>query len=196
MSSKNNIIKCIEGSIGVKKALLDDEFIIDNINSAVIHLFECIRNGNKVYICGNGGSAADAQHFAAELVGHFGITRNALPAVCLSNDAVLITAIANDYGFHNVFSRQLQGIIKSDDVLFVISTSGNSKNVLNAVKVAMGSGCKIVALTGKNGGELQKYPIHIINVPSENTARIQETHIMIIHIICELLEDRMKCSNE
>lgn len=192
MNNEELIRHSIASSIKAKNALLNDNSFISIIENVAFCIFECIQKGNRVYICGNGGSAADAQHFAAELIGHFHKKRKAYPAVCLSKDAILITALANDYGYENIFSRQLDGVMGSEDILIVISTSGNSDNVLNAVKTAKEHGGKVIALTGVNGGELNKQQICVIKVPSDNAARIQEMHIMIIHIICELIEYKIK----
>ena len=137
----NAMIKSIiEDSIKTKEELLSNDFFVRKIEEIATSIFYCMSIGGKVYVCGNGGSAADSQHFVAELVGHFSRERNSFPAICLSSDAVLITALSNDYGFESVFSRQLYGMIKKDDILFVLSTSGQSKNVIKAVDVARSAG--------------------------------------------------------
>lgn len=145
--------------------------------------------GGKIMLCGNGGSAADSQHIAAELIGRFKKERGALAAIALSTDTSILTCVGNDYGYDDVFSRQVTGLAKSGDILIAISTSGNSPNVLKAVDEANKVGCITVALTGRNGGKLASICQHSIVVPSNETARIQEMHIMMGHMLCDLLED-------
>ncbi|MBU1165992.1 D-sedoheptulose 7-phosphate isomerase, partial [Candidatus Micrarchaeota archaeon] len=142
-------------------------------------------------ICGNGGSAADAQHFAAELVGRYKKERKALPAIALTTDTSVITAISNDYGFEHVFSRQVEALSAGGDVLFLISTSGNSPNLLEAAKKAKTLGIKIIGLLGKGGGKLKSMCDHAIVIPSDNTPRIQEMHVLVIHMICESVENNI-----
>lgn len=152
---------------------------------------EALKKNNRIYLCGNGGSAADAQHIAAELIGRFVSDRRALPAVALTTDSSAITAIGNDYGFDDVFSRQVAGLCRDGDVLIAISTSGNSLNVLNAVHCARDCGTRVVGLSGKSGGELRNWCDVSLVVPSEVTARIQEMHILIGHLLCELVESHL-----
>ena len=152
---------------------------------------EALEKNNRIYLCGNGGSAADAQHIAAELIGRFVSDRRALPAVALTTDTSAITAIGNDYGFDDVFSRQVAGLCREGDVLIAISTSGNSVNVLNAVHCARDCGTRVVGLSGKSGGELRNLCDVSLVVPSEVTARIQEMHILIGHLLCELVETHL-----
>ena len=152
---------------------------------------EALKKNNRIYLCGNGGSAADAQHIAAELIGRFVSDRRALPAVALTTDSSAITAIGNDYGFDDVFSRQVAGLCREGDVLIAISTSGNSVNVLNAVHCARDCGTRVVGLSGKSGGELRNWCDVSLVVPSEVTARIQEMHILIGHLLCELVESHL-----
>lgn len=152
---------------------------------------EALTKNNRIYLCGNGGSAADAQHIAAELIGRFVSDRRALPAVALTTDSSAITAIGNDYGFDDVFSRQVAGLCRDGDVLIAISTSGNSLNVLNAVHCARDCGTRVVGLSGKSGGELRNWCDVSLVVPSEVTARIQEMHILIGHLLCELVESHL-----
>jgi len=185
---RENIVRQIEDSINVKKSILDDRHIVDKIERVSTMVIEAIKNGNKVIFCGNGGSAADSQHLAAELIGKFYFNRQSLPAVSLTVNTSIITAIGNDFGFDKVFARQLEGIGKTGDVLIGLSTSGNSENVVEAFKLAKKIGIKTIALTGENGGILKDLADILINVPSNNTPRIQEAHIMIGHIICELVE--------
>ena len=152
---------------------------------------EALEKNKRIYLCGNGGSAADAQHIAAELIGRFVSDRRALPAVALTTDTSAITAIGNDYGFDDVFSRQVTGLCREGDVLIAISTSGNSVNVLNAVDCARACGTRVVGLSGKSGGELRgKCDVSLV-VPSDVTARIQEMHIVIGHLLCELIESQL-----
>src|SRR5581483_6519267 len=141
-------------------------------------LEDCLRNGHKVFACGNGGSAADAQHLVAELIGRFLLERRSLPAVALTADTATLTAIGNDYGYERVFARQLEGLAQRGDLLFAISTSGNSPNVIEAINTARGRGCVVVGMTGERGGKLASHvdPALLIKAPSNVTARIQEVH--------------------
>ena len=167
--------------IEIKKLTPKISIIIDICTNA-------IKNGNKIMICGNGGSAADAQHFAAELVGRYKMNRKAIPAIALTTDTSTITAIANDFDYNLIFERQVQAIGKNGDILIGISTSGNSKNVINAFLVAKKMGITTIAISGKDGGKMQKIADFIIDVPSTVTNSIQEMHIAIEHIICEYIE--------
>lgn len=153
-------------------------------------LINALKNNNKILICGNGGSASDAQHFAAELTCRFETDRQALPAIALTTDTSALTAIANDYGFENIFSRQVEALGNKGDVLVAISTSGNSPNVLKAIDTAKQKQMQAIALTGKDGGKIKELENNII-VPSETTSHIQESHILIIHIWCKLIEDSL-----
>lgn len=148
-----------------------------------------LKTGNKVLICGNGGSAADAQHFAAELTGRYKTERKGLPGIALTTDTSALTAIGNDYGFDHVFARQVEALAQKGDLLIGISTSGNSKNVLNALKVAKSTGCKTLGLTGRGGGAMNDLCDINLVVPSDDTPRIQEMHILFIHTICQLVDD-------
>ena len=154
-------------------------------------LYECIRRGNKLLACGNGGSASDAEHLVAELVGRYRDERRALPAVALAGGMATITAVANDYGYETVFARQVDAIAQPGDLLFAISTSGNSRNVLAAVRAARAKSCRVVGFTGETGGELAKQADIVVAAPSRVTARIQEVHILCIHVICEALDRRL-----
>lgn len=149
---------------------------------------DAVRNGNKILFCGNGGSAADAQHLAAELVGRLVRDRRALPGLALSTDSSALTCIGNDFGFDEVFARQVEGLGRSGDVLVAISTSGNSPNVIRAVEVAKPMGITTVGLLGRNGGKLAPLVDLPIVVPAEETARIQEAHIFLGHVLCALIE--------
>ncbi|WP_017726149.1 D-sedoheptulose-7-phosphate isomerase [Halalkalibacterium ligniniphilum] len=149
--------------------------------------------GNKtIYFMGNGGSAADSQHLAAEFVGRFKQERKGMSAIALTTDTSVITAIGNDYGFDNIFKRQIEALIKKNDIIFSLSTSGNSNNVLNAVVTGKELGAKVIGLLGKDGGTIKNYCDVSVIVPSEDTARIQEVHILIGHIICEIIEEELK----
>lgn len=183
-----NIIK---ESIGVKELILSDEKLISNIEKAAQIIVDCYRNKGKVLFCGNGGSAADAQHLAAELSGRFYYDRPALEAEALHVNTSYLTAVGNDYSFDQIYSRILSASGKTGDVLVGISTSGNSKNVLEAQKVAKQKGMKIISLTGESGGEMKNSTDCLINVPSKLTPRIQESHILIGHIICQIVEENL-----
>lgn len=167
--------------------ILEKEWLISEICMAVDMIINCIRNGNKVLIAGNGGSAADAQHFAAELVGRFKLERNGYSAVALTTDTSILTAIANDYGYDKVFSRQIEALGKQGDIFIGISTSGNSKNIILACEEARKKDMKIIGMFGFNG-KLTEYCDCGISIPSDKTPLIQEAHEMIYHIICEEVE--------
>ena len=170
------------------KVVQDMRKIMPEVASAGLRVRTALEKGRKILICGNGGSAADSQHMAAEFVGRFVKERQSLPALALTVDTSLLTAVSNDYGFDCVFSRQVEGLGQEGDVLIAISTSGNSANVVKAVKTAKEKGIYVIALTGENGGILAKESDLCLAVPSQVTARIQEMHIMIIHMICEIAE--------
>jgi len=163
--------------------------LIPSIEQAESLVLETLARGSKILICGNGGSAADAQHIAAELTGRFRIERRGLPCIALTTDTSALTAIGNDYGFEQVFARQVEALANSSDLLVGISTSGNSPNVINALKCARLIGCKTIGLSGNSGGQMNDCCDVNLVVPSDNTARIQEMHILIGHIICSLIDD-------
>ncbi|HUF74289.1 MAG TPA: phosphoheptose isomerase [Gammaproteobacteria bacterium] len=176
-------------SIATKQASLS---IAAEIGRAGELLVERLRQGRKVLSCGNGGSAADAQHFSSELLGRFEAERRSLPAIALTTDTSTLTAVANDYGFDHVFSRQVSSLGESGDLLLAISTSGNSRNVLAAIGAAHENGMAVIALTGRDGGRiagLLRSPDVEIRVPSDRTARIQEVHLLIIHCLCDLIDE-------
>jgi len=159
------------------------------INETAKILSQCILNNGKILICGNGGSAADSQHFAAEIVGRFYFNRQALPAIALTTDSSILTAIANDFGYERVFARQVEALATSLDVVIGITTSGNSKNIIEALIAAKNNKSQTIAMTGANEGLIHKYADLSIKIPSSNTPRIQEGHITAIHILCELIEE-------
>jgi len=163
-----------------------------DIEKAIEIIIGALKKGGKLILCGNGGSAADAQHIAAELVGRFKEERKALAAIALTTDTSILTAIGNDYGYKYVFKRQVEALANKGDILLAISTSGNAPNVIEVVELANKIGLKTIALTGGSGGKLAKAATLSIIVPSVKTPRIQESHIAIGHIICELVEETLK----
>lgn len=186
-----NIEQIIVDSISVKQKILNNKVLISQIEKTVEICIDTFRNNGKVLLCGNGGSAADAQHIAAELSGRFNLDREPLFAEALHVNSSFVTAVANDYGYDQIFSRMVKAAGRAGDVLIGISTSGNSANVLNAVREAKALGMKAVAFTGAKGGEIAGVCNVCIKVPSTNTARIQEAHIMIGHILCEAVENTL-----
>jgi D-sedoheptulose 7-phosphate isomerase len=175
-----------EESIAIKQKAL--EMLPAGIERATSLMYQSLLAGGKVMACGNGGSAADAQHFAAELVGRFERERQELAALALTTDTSILTAVGNDYSYDEIFSKQVKGLGKAEDVLLGISTSGNSKNVILAIEAAHHKGMKVVAFTGKGGGKiasiLKDGDVHLC-VPADRTARIQETHLLILHCLCD-----------
>jgi D-sedoheptulose 7-phosphate isomerase len=173
-------------SIAVKQEA--EKVLPESVAQAVVAIVDCLRSGGKVMACGNGGSAADAQHFAAELIGRFERERQELAAIALTTDTSILTAVGNDYSYDEVFSKQVRGLGKKGDILLGISTSGNSKNVVKAIEAAKKIGLNIIALTGNGGGKiaslLEVNDIHLC-VPSNRTARIQETHLVLLHGLCD-----------
>ena len=181
----------INDSIEVKKGLLENEELLNTLEVLTTEIINSIKNGNKLVLCGNGGSASDALHFAGEIVGRFTKERTAWPAVVLNADVATMTAISNDYGYDDVFARQAQGHCQEGDVFIGISTSGNSENVFRAVDMAKRKGCKTAALLGKDGGKIGKVVDYPLIIPCNTTARVQESHILLIHIMCELAEKEL-----
>lgn len=181
----------IEASIAAKQAMLSSKELISTAAKVSEILVQALKQGNKVLIFGNGGSAADAQHIAAEFVGRFAFDRPPLPALALSVNSSCVTAIGNDYGYDLIFSRQLEALARPGDVAIGISTSGNSPNVIEAMSTARKMGLHTVALTGAAGGDLRRKVDHCICVPCNETPRIQECHILVGHIISELVESEM-----
>ncbi len=186
------ITERIRDSINVKKKLAENVELLDTVEALVREIVNVIKTGHKLVLCGNGGSASDALHFAGEIVGRFQKEREAWPAVVLNADVATLTAIANDYGYDNVFARQVQGQCRPGDIFIGISTSGNSENVYRAVETAKLKGCKTSALLGKDGGKIGEKVDYPIIVHCDTTARVQESHILLIHIICEMVENELK----
>ena len=185
------IRRAISGSLEVKKAILQDDKLLQKIGAVAEEIVSAFKGGKKVLFCGNGGSAADAQHLAAELSGRFYYDRPPLDSEAMHVNTSYITAVANDYSYDDIYSRLVTAKGRKGDVLIGLSTSGNSKNVINAFRAAVGSGMITVGMTGATGGTMRPVCRHLINVPSKDTPRIQEAHIMIGHIICELVEAEM-----
>jgi len=180
----------IDASIKVKEAISQDTDLLNRIDDSVSKILKSLKNGNKILFCGNGGSAADAQHLAAEFSGRFYKDRKALPAEALHVNTSYLTAVANDYSFDVVYSRLVDGIGNAGDVLVGLSTSGNSVNIVNALITARSLGMSTISLTGASGGKMKDVSDILLNVPSTDTPRIQESHIMIGHIICQLVEEK------
>lgn len=190
--------------IDVKKVIQDElkahkktiEAVIESMESpleeASLLMIETLKRGNKVLLCGNGGSAADAQHIAAELTGRYKTQRRGLPAIALTTDTSALTAIANDFGYAKIFQRQVEALAKKGDLLIAISTSGNSENILYALKEAQNLGCKTLGFSGNNGGEMNNYCTLNLIVPSNNTPRIQEMHILFGHILCHNVDNAFR----
>jgi len=185
---KDIIATHIKTHIDTAQKLEDEILSIEEVARVSI---EALQNGNKILIAGNGGSVADAHHFAAELVGRFKKERRALPALSLDANPSAVTAIANDYSFGHVFARQVEALARSGDVFFGISTSGNSENILEALKTAKLLGCKVVGLTGATGGKMKEVCDFTIQIPSEETSRIQEMHTLVIHALSDLIEEAL-----
>ena len=183
-----SVEKAIDAHVDLMKSIRRMASAIEALGRT---LAESIQEGHKVLFVGNGGSAADAQHLAAEIVGRFEKDRSGLAAIALTTDSSTLTSIANDYGFDSIFSRQVEALGQSGDILVAISTSGNSPNILKAVEAAKTKGLTTIGLLGKTGGELKELVDHPLVVPSDNTARIQEAHILIGHILCQLIEESL-----
>lgn len=187
MDKIKNIIK---SSIDTKQSVLQNEGLLKTITSTIDVIVNVFRNGKRVYFCGNGGSAADAQHLAAEFSGRFYKDRKALPAEALHCNTSYLTAVANDYSFDDIYSRLIDGIGEPGDVLVGLSTSGNSANIVKAFETARKKEMITIGFTGKSGGNMKPLCDHLINIPSTDTPRIQECHIMVGHIICQLVEEK------
>jgi len=180
----------ITESIAVKNKVLADKTLIKTVEEIVTVIVDAFKNNNRIYFCGNGGSAADAQHLAAEFSGRFYTDRDALPAEALHCNTSYMTAVANDYSYDVIYSRLIKGIANKGDVLIGLSTSGNSKNIIKAFETAKEKGVITIALTGETGGQMKSLSDYLLNVPSKDTPRIQESHILLGHIICQLVEEK------
>lgn len=191
---KGIIIKIFMESAQVKELCANT--LRDKIEVMTSKIIQTFNTNNKILVFGNGGSAADAQHLAGELVGHYNYDRRSLPAIALNTDSSVISCIANDYSYDEIFSRQIEGLGQKNDLALGISTSGNSDNVVNAIKKANSMGLYTIAMTGKDGGKCAEVADLLLNVPSFSTPRIQEAQITILHIVCELLEEEMFGENE
>jgi D-sedoheptulose 7-phosphate isomerase len=183
--------KQIEESIKVKKLILDNDKFLKSVIETAEVCSEALKNGNKILLIGNGGSAADAQHIAGELVNRFSFERPGLSAIALTTDTSVITSISNDYGFENLFSRQIQALGRKGDVLISLSTSGTSANILKGIEEANKTGIKTIGLTGKSGGKMADLCDICLMIPSEDTPRIQEAHILVGHILCSVIENSL-----
>jgi D-sedoheptulose 7-phosphate isomerase len=179
----------IEDSIRVKKLLLEDDKILESIEKSAGICCDALKRGNKIIFAGNGGSAADAQHLAGELVNRFGFERPGLAAIAITTDTSILTSISNDYGFESLFARQIEALGNKGDVLLSFSTSGNSTNIIEGIKEAKKKGIINLGFTGRQGGKMKSMCEICLNIPSDETPRIQESHILIGHIICYLIEN-------
>ena len=188
---KNKIISRVQESIAVKEQILTNPILLENIEKVVGVIVSAYRNGKKVLLAGNGGSAADAQHIAAEFSGRFYFDRDPLPAEALHVNTSFLTAVANDYSYDEVYARMLKASGEKGDVFIGISTSGNSGNILKAIEIAQQKGMFVVGFTGESGGKMKDCCHCLLNVPSNDTPRIQEAHITIAHIICEFVEESL-----
>ncbi|MBK1973999.1 D-sedoheptulose 7-phosphate isomerase [Campylobacter sp. TTU-622] len=185
------IKKHFEESIDTKEQILKDEDLLNLIKKVALEIIKAYKNGNKTLLAGNGGSAADAQHIAGELVSRFYFDRPGLASIALTTDTSILTAIGNDYGYEKVFSRQLEAQGLKGDIFIGISTSGNSVNILKALEICKEKGIISVGLTGKSGGKMNDLCDYCIKVPSNCTPRIQESHILIAHILCAIVEEEL-----
>ena len=185
------IADIVRESLLVKEAILGDHQLLETVASVGEKMVLALRDGKKLFFFGNGGSAADAQHLAAEFVGRFDRQRRALPAIALTTDTSVLTSISNDYSYESVFARQLEGLGSPGDIAVGISTSGNSPNVLSGIRSAKEVGLVAVGMTGLSGKELLELSDYCIRVPSDHTPRIQEAHILIGHILCEMVDESL-----
>lgn len=181
----------IRASVATKQSMLDDEEMLAVLAEVAGRMVAAMRDGHTVFFCGNGGSSTDAQHLSAELLGRFYRDRAPLPSVCLSDNTAAVTAIANDYSYEEVFSRQLAGLGRPGDVLVGLSTSGGSANVLRAMEQARLSGMMTVGFTGRTGGKLAAAADHVFRAPSDDTPRVQECHLLVGHTLCEIIENEL-----
>jgi D-sedoheptulose 7-phosphate isomerase len=185
---RDKIIAKIKESIAVKERIIADENLLEKIDGAARAIVKAYQNNKKVLLCGNGGSAADAQHIAAEFSGRFYLDRPPLNAEALHTNTSFLTAVANDYSYDSVYARMLDAAGNDGDILIAISTSGNSANIINAINLAKNKGMFVIGFTGENGGKMKNLCDCLLNVPSSDTPRIQEAHITVAHIICEFVE--------
>lgn len=185
------IKEIINQNIEIHQQILSDEKLLDKISSSAALIVDSLKNGGKIHFCGNGGSAADAQHLAAELSGRYYIDRPPLNAEAMHVNSSYVTAVSNDYGYDHIYSRLLAGTGKEGDVLVAISTSGNAANIIQACRKAREMKISVVSFTGETGGMLKGLSDILINIPSMDTPRIQEAHIMTGHIICEMVESEL-----
>jgi D-sedoheptulose 7-phosphate isomerase len=187
---KDKIESIITESLEVKARVLNDPGLVTQVGEIIKLIVRRFREGRHLYFCGNGGSAADAQHLAAEFSGRFYIDREALPSEALHCNTSYLTAVANDYSYDLIYSRLIKGIGKREDILVGMSTSGNSVNIVKAFETARERGITTIGMTGEGGGKLKELSDHLIAIPSRNTPRIQEAHMLLGHIICELVEEQ------
>jgi len=187
----SRIRNTIENHISVLNAIKNDESLLKSISDACTLIVDCFKSGGKVLICGNGGSAADAEHIAAELSGKFNKDRAALFAEALHVNTAALTAIANDYGYNMVFKRMLEAKATNGDVLIALSTSGRSSNVIEAIRFAQHKACGTIGICGADNAQIKPYSDHLISIPSESTPRIQEAYMLVAHIICEEVENQL-----
>lgn len=188
---KTKIHNTIRESILVKEKILTNEALLNTLEQVVAEMVKVFENEGKILFCGNGGSAADAQHIAAELSGRFYLNRPPLFAEALHVNTSFVTAVANDYSYDEVYARAVQGMGRKGDILVAISTSGNSPNILNAIEAAHLKAMTVVGLTGESGGKMATNVHYLLNVPSSDTPRVQEAHILLGHILCELIEKQL-----
>lgn len=184
----DRFISIIKDSISVKESILSNVKLLETLQGTIEVIISAYKSNHRIYFCGNGGSAADAQHLAAEFTGRFYTDRLALPAEALHCNTSYLTAVGNDYGFDEVYARMIRGIGNNGDVLIGLSTSGNSTNIVKAFVAAREKGITTVGFTGENGGELKEFSDYLLNIPSKDTPRIQESHILLGHILCQFVE--------
>ena len=185
------ILESFKDSISLKEKVLQSDSLLKQIEDVATLCIKSLKNGNMILLAGNGGSAADAQHFAAELIGRFYINRPGLAAIALTTDTSIITSIGNDFGYDHIFKKQIEGLGKEGDIFFAISTSGNSANILETISTCRDKKIMVIGLTGKNGGQMNELCDINICVPGNITPRIQECHGLIIHILCEIIESEI-----
>ena len=196
MSKKNYDIAYIESVfLESSKLIKDSSYLSSDIIECVNIIIKSLKKGKKIVLFGNGGSAADAQHISAEFVGRFNLERKSIASIALTTDTSIITSIGNDYSFNMIFSRQCESIVSKDDVVIGISTSGNSLNVINGLKTSKKNGAKTIGLLGNNGGKIKSIVDNHIIIKSKSTARIQEVHRIVSHLICDLVEKKMATNN-